>query len=119
MPATDGGAAELGWLDWQPLREGLLDDIAGGLSTGRCSARFHAALAEAVVEVAHTAALRFGIRQVALAGGCFQNRLLLETTLAALRRHQLEPFHSEQAPINDGGLAVGQILADWLGMPNP
>jgi hydrogenase maturation protein HypF len=54
---------------------------------------------------------------VALAGGCFQNALLLECTAAALRRRQLEPFWSEQIPCNDGGLAVGQLWAALADLP--
>jgi hydrogenase maturation protein HypF len=48
---------------------------------------------------------------VALAGACFQNRRLLEGLIAALRANGLRPYWPERLPINDGGLAAGQILA--------
>ena len=46
-----------------------------------------------------------------LAGGCFQNRLLLEGMIRALRRRGWRPHWGERLPGNDGGLAAGQILA--------
>jgi len=52
---------------------------------------------------------------VALAGGCFQNRLLLELAIDALLGRDMEPFWPEALPSNDGGLALGQLLA--VGLP--
>ena len=77
----------------------------------RCAARFHLGLAQAAAELAAAAAQGSGCRQVALSGGCFQNRLLLEATIAALRQRGLSPFWGEAVPCNDGGLAVGQVWA--------
>jgi hydrogenase maturation protein HypF len=54
---------------------------------------------------------------VALAGGCFQNALLLELTAAALRCRGLEPFWPRQLPCNDGGLALGQLWAALHDLP--
>jgi hydrogenase maturation protein HypF len=48
---------------------------------------------------------------VALAGGCFQNRGLLEGLLSGLRERGRRPFWSERVPLNDGDLAAGQALA--------
>jgi hydrogenase maturation protein HypF len=53
---------------------------------------------------------------VALAGGCFQNRLLLEGMIAALRGRGLRPYWGEALPANDGGLALGQVWAVALGL---
>jgi hydrogenase maturation protein HypF len=49
-----------------------------------------------------------GIRQVALSGGCFQNRRLLESCLEALVAAGLQPYANQQVPANDGGLSLGQ-----------
>jgi hydrogenase maturation protein HypF len=117
---TDGGAYPLplcapdgndgvAWLDWQPLLTALLEDIAAGIPAAFCAARFHRGLAEGFATAAAAAVGPEGPRWVALGGGCFQNRLLLEETLAALRRRRLDPFWNEQVPCNDGGLALGQV----------
>lgn len=107
-------------LDWQPLLSALLDDIAAAQPAPLCAARFHnglvAGLAAAVGAavggaVAGSGPAPPGRRPVALAGGCFQNRRLLEGLIAALRHRGLRPYWPERLPINDGGLAAGQILA--------
>jgi hydrogenase maturation protein HypF len=106
-----GSPPSLGWLDWAPLLAGLLEAIAAGASPEVCAARFHHALAGALAEMACLADGARDTRTVALAGGCFQNRLLLEASVAALRRRGLRPFWSAAVPCNDAGLAVGQVWA--------
>ena len=113
------GGPSLGWLDWEPLLDALLAAIAAGTPPAVCAARFQHALAVALAETAARAAAvrcppataRSGGIPVALAGGCFQNRLLLEAAIAALRARGLQPFWPEQVPCSDGGLALGQIWA--------
>jgi hydrogenase maturation protein HypF len=60
---------------------------------------------------ARGAARQRGCRQVALAGGCFQNALLLEGCIAGLRAAGLAVFWNRHVPCNDGGLALGQLWA--------
>ena len=68
-------------LDWQPAIEEILREVRGGVAVGEIAAKFHNTLAEAVVAVARHA----GLARVALSGGCFQNRHLLERTVTRLR----------------------------------
>ena len=49
-----------------------------------------------------------GLPRVALSGGCFQNRLLLERALARLRAAGFSPYWHQRVPPNDGGIALGQ-----------
>ena len=46
-----------------------------------------------------------------LSGGCFQNRVLMERTVAALRDAGFRPYWHQRVPPNDGGIALGQIAA--------
>jgi hydrogenase maturation protein HypF len=94
-------------LDWEPLVLALLADLGRGVSIGEISARFHNALAEGIVAVARVAAER----RVVLSGGCFQNRRLTERAIARLRGEGFEPFWHSQVPPNDGGIALGQVMA--------
>lgn len=48
------------------------------------------------------------VRQIALSGGTFQNRILLERTLACLEERGYEVYINEQVPPGDGGLCLGQ-----------
>ncbi len=94
-------------LDWGPLLDALLRDIRRHVAPGLCAARFHNALVEAIVTVAQ----RLGYEQVALSGGCFQNRYLLTRAVLRLREAGFRPYRHQRVPPNDGGLALGQLVA--------
>jgi hydrogenase maturation protein HypF len=119
LPLRPAGAEApplpLGWLDWQPLLQALLEGLVAGTAPTALAALWHRSVQEGLVAAAACAARQRDCRQVALAGGCFQNALLLEGTAAALRREGLQPYWSEQVPCNDGGLALGQL---WAGLGN-
>ena len=99
------------WIDWQPALDALLAERAAGVPVGLSAARFHLGLAEGLAALLADAAHTRGCRTVVLAGGCFQNALLLEALIARLRRRGLVPFWAEAVPGNDGGLALGQLEA--------
>ena len=94
-------------LDWGPMIEAILSDVQNSVATGRISAKFHNALAEAVVAVAK----RIGKRRVVLSGGCFQNRYLTERTVRRLWAEGFQPYWHQRVPPNDGGIALGQVVA--------
>ena len=114
MPLLPAAGLELGWLDWQPLLHSLLN---AGVAPQESAACFHASLAAGLASAAAQAAGRLGATTVLLAGGCFQNRLLLERSAAALRAAGLVPRWAEQLPSNDGGLALGQLWAALADLP--
>jgi hydrogenase maturation protein HypF len=80
-----------------------------GEPASRLAAVFHNSVARAVV----AACRRAGVGRVALSGGCFQNRRLLESCWAGLRAAGLEPYANQRVPANDGGLALGQA---WVAL---
>jgi hydrogenase maturation protein HypF len=94
-------------LDWGPMVEGILLDLANAVPVWEISARFHNALAEGIVSIARAA----GQVRVALTGGCFQNRYLLERTVRQLRSAGFSPYWHQRVPPNDGGIALGQAVA--------
>lgn len=94
-------------LDWQPMVEAILSDINQKVSVGRISAKFHNALIEGIIEIAK----RTGLPRVVLSGGCFQNRYLLERAATRLRHEKFVPVWPHSVPPNDGGIALGQIVA--------
>ncbi|MCP9806721.1 carbamoyltransferase HypF [Cyanobium sp. T1B-Tous] len=117
MPLLAAEGLELGWLDWGPLLHSLLEAGAAGVLPRQRAATFHASLAAGLAGAAAQVAARSGAGPVLLAGGCFQNRLLLESTSAALKAVGLEPYWAEQLPCNDGGLALGQLWAALANLP--
>jgi hydrogenase maturation protein HypF len=94
-------------LDWAPMIQAILSDVQNCVAIGRISAKFHNALAEAVVAVAK----RTGERRVVLSGGCFQNRYLTERTVRRLQADGFQPYWHQRVPPNDGGIALGQVVA--------
>lgn len=101
--------SEDGTIDWRPTLRALLADRA---DPPRASARLHESLVAMIVaQVEH-----FGVRsarpgarrRVALSGGCFANRRLLEGAVAALSERGHEVLANERVPCGDGGIALGQ-----------
>jgi len=93
-------------LDWEPMIRAILADRRAGLSVGEIAAKFHNALAEAAVAVAHAA----GCSRIVLTGGCFQNALLTERVRQRLQEARFEAYMHHEIPPGDGGIALGQIL---------
>jgi hydrogenase maturation protein HypF len=94
-------------IDWRPLLRGVLHDVDRGLATGTIAAKFHRTLVAMIVAAAQVS----GETTVLLSGGCFQNALLLEWSIDALQNAGFNVYWHHQVPPNDGGLALGQILA--------
>jgi len=110
IPASHAGgtpALPLYVLDWSPMVEAILADVQQGVSVGIISAKFHNALAESIVAVAK----RAGQNRVVLSGGCFQNRYLTERTVRRLQAEGFRPYWHQRVPPNDGGIALGQVVA--------
>ncbi|NTV29527.1 MAG: carbamoyltransferase HypF [Candidatus Omnitrophica bacterium] len=90
-----------------PLWAEVLADRQRGVPTGIMSARFHNMLVDIII----WAVRRSGLDRVALSGGCFQNRYLTERAVTRLRAAGFMAYWHQRVPPNDGGLALGQILA--------
>jgi hydrogenase maturation protein HypF len=95
-------------LDPGPLWRALLADLRAGVPPEVLAARFHRGLADAVARLAAELAADCGVGTVALSGGVFQNRILLERVASELRRRGLAVLQHRQVPANDGGLSLGQ-----------
>jgi hydrogenase maturation protein HypF len=94
-------------LDWQPMIEQIITDMEEHQDIAIMAAKFHNTLAEMIVTVARHA----GENKVALTGGCFQNRYLLERTIRRLTETGFRPCWHQRVPTNDGGIALGQVMA--------
>jgi len=92
--------------DWAPMIHALLDDLRNTIPVPVIAARFIETMAGAILRVARSAQKE----TVVLSGGCFQNQLLLETTVARLRADGFTPVWPLRLPPNDGGLAAGQAV---------
>ncbi len=105
FPLVVRGAAVV--LDWAPMVEAIIFDAKRERPVGEIAAKFHNALVEAVVQMA----THFDCPRVALSGGCFQNRYLTERTVVRLREEGFQSYWHQRVPTNDGGIALGQVVA--------
>lgn len=74
----------------------------------------HKAIAAMVTATAQELGKKYGIRQIALGGGCFANSILLENCIAELRRLGFEVYYNQQVPPGDGGIVLGQAYYGLL-----
>jgi hydrogenase maturation protein HypF len=109
---TERGAYPLdvaaGVLDARPTVLAVADDVAAGVQPAVVGARFHRAVARAPAQACAEIAGARGLDTVVLAGGVWQNRLLLELTVARLREGGLRVLVPERLPPNDGAISFGQ-----------
>ncbi len=93
-----------------PVLRAVVDDVRRGESAADVAARFHAGVAALVVDLADRERHHTGLDTVALAGGVFQNALLLETCTRLLEARGFTVLRPRLLPPHDGGIALGQIL---------
>ena len=70
---------------------------------------FHRAVAEAIVDMAQSICAEYDVKQVALSGGTFLNRILLCEITSGLREKGIRVYTNEKVPCGDGGIALGQM----------
>lgn len=93
--------------------QALLRDLALKTSKSIISARFHKGLARCIVNMLRQLSTVHGertINTVALSGGVFQNKILLEQVITRLEADGFSVLSHRHTPSNDGGVALGQAL---------
>ena len=97
-------------IDPRPVVAALAADGAADVPVADVSRRFHTAVVNLVVEICRQVRGRTGTGQVALSGGVFLNEFLLVNSLTTLRAEAFDVVCHRQVPVNDGGIALGQVM---------
>lgn len=71
---------------------------------------FHFAVVNMVTDMAE----RMGVKQVVLTGGCFANRILLETCTKELQERDFRVYYNEAVSCGDGCISLGQAYYGLL-----
>ena len=95
-------------LDPRPLIEALLNGIEAGAPADRLALGFHIAITHATTHIAREICDHEGLDTVALSGGVFMNRLLLQLLTHELKDAGLAVLIPHAVPVNDGCIAYGQ-----------
>lgn len=95
-------------LNSRPLFEALLEGIRTGVPAGKLALDFHVTIARSSARIASEICAREGIDTVALSGGVFMNRLLLQLLTSELKSAGLTVLVPHTVPVNDGCIAYGQ-----------
>jgi hydrogenase maturation protein HypF len=94
-------------IDWEPLIPMLLDSRQPVSVRATC---FHNSLAHSLLNLANRFRDKYGIIQVGLSGGVFQNRVLCEQVFSLLNAEDFQVFLGKKIPCNDAALSFGQII---------
>ena len=94
--------------DAEPLVRDVLDDMAANVPRGIIAGKVHDAFVNAITLICQVANATYGISTVALAGGVFMNRYLVEHATAALEAIGFTVALNKELPPNDGSISYGQ-----------
>ena len=97
-------------LDFMPTFAALVELVKQGGNINFLAACFHITVADAVVQMIRLIRQDTGLKKVALSGGVWQNKILLTKVVGMLQQDGFEIYTNQQVPLNDGGLALGQVL---------
>ncbi len=92
------------------LISSVVQNVRDRLPVSVISLRFHQTMAQIITDMCKAIAWEVAIKDVALSGGVFQNRLLLRLTTAALEKAGFIVLSHRLVPCNDGGISLGQAV---------
>ena len=97
-------------VDTRPLIEAILVENKSRVEPEVIANRFHWSLSSIILNVCKILRKRWGLNQVALSGGVFQNALLVKQVVELLTSSNFEVFLPKFLPPNDGGISLGQAV---------
>jgi hydrogenase maturation protein HypF len=97
-------------LNPEPLFRGMVQALVDGVEPKDVAACFHKALGEGLAGLCAVIRDRGAPSTVALCGGVFQNRILVQYVASALSALGLQPLLPGETPVNDAGVALGQVV---------
>jgi hydrogenase maturation protein HypF len=97
-------------LEISAIIKAIVADMETGQNNAIIAASFHQTIIDAFAAMADEMRKETGLNRVALSGGCFQNKILLEGSIDKLRRADFVVCCHKQVPTNDGGVSLGQAV---------
>ena len=85
--------------------KGVVKDLKSEVAPSVISARFHNTIAHLILKTAK----RYKMKGVALSGGVFQNKFLLNRVIVLLAKNSFKVYTHSEIPTNDSGIPIGQV----------
>jgi hydrogenase maturation protein HypF len=92
-----------------PMIRQVVTELQEGTALPKIAGRFHNTLAQVVLEMAISMKKEYEINRVVMSGGVFQNRILTGKLLDLLTAERFRIFLPNRIPVNDQGIAAGQL----------
>ena len=102
---------DLYYLPTLSLVKELAERKLAGENSNQLALYFHRRLAGMIVSACEKAREETGINTVALSGGVYQNKLLLDYSVTMLEERGFHVLRHHLLPPNDGGISLGQAVA--------
>ncbi len=87
----------------------IIDDLRSKESIRHISTKFHNTIVDVIVRVCLRIREESQVNVVALSGGTFQNKYILERSIRLLSDRKFRVLAQKLVPSNDGGIALGQL----------
>jgi len=100
-------------VDMLPLVKTIVEKKLQGESKKLIATEFHWTLAQIILKMCELIRKKQKLNKVVLAGGVFQNNLLLKQTMSLLQNSDFEVIPPGIIPVNDGGISLGQAVVGY------
>ena len=110
LPTSTAHDTSVVLFDAAPTVKAVLDDLAAGVPADEISLRFHNAVVEAIILAAELVRAAYDISLVALSGGVFMNRYIVEQSARRLGERGFTVALNANLPPNDGCISYGQAV---------
>jgi len=97
-------------IDPQEIFIDIIKDLKEGIDKKVMAAKFHNTVAEFTLNLCGKIRENTGINKIALSGGVFQNRYLIEKIISLLEKDDFKVYIQRKVPPNDGGISLGQAV---------
>ncbi|WP_333652112.1 carbamoyltransferase HypF [Dissulfurispira sp.] len=95
-------------VDFSKMILQIIEDVKLKEDKGLIATKFHNTMINVITEAVNRISKKYGIKEVALSGGVFQNEYLLEGTVSQLSALGFNVHTNEKVPCNDAGISLGQ-----------
>ncbi len=101
---------ERGQVSFTPLIRAVVEDIQNHWSTASIAAKFHNTLVQLMLTLSLEIRAKSGLDRIVLGGGSFQNSFLSEKVMDKLENENFKVYLPHRIPVNDQGIAAGQLV---------